>query len=162
MYVPFEELATQSKVWVYQTNRPLNDAEIADITSVVQQFISNWAAHGQPLRASFQVRNRRFFILAADETAQMPTGCSIDKQVALFQALEERYQLGLLERGQVPFVNDTGEVTLVDFRELSQRIQAGEISPETATFNTQPKDLAQLAQSWQQPAKDTWLKRYFS
>jgi hypothetical protein len=49
MYVPFENLPEESKIWVYQSNRKFSDTEFSEIESALQAFLENWAAHGTSL-----------------------------------------------------------------------------------------------------------------
>jgi hypothetical protein len=54
MYVPFENLPEESKIWVYQSNRKFSDTEFSEIESALQAFLENWAAHGTSLVSSYQ------------------------------------------------------------------------------------------------------------
>jgi hypothetical protein len=36
MYVPFENLPEESKIWVYQSNRKFSDTEFSEIESALQ------------------------------------------------------------------------------------------------------------------------------
>jgi hypothetical protein len=55
MYVPFENLPEESKIWVYQSNRKFSDTEFSEIESALQAFLENWAAHGTSLVSSYQL-----------------------------------------------------------------------------------------------------------
>jgi hypothetical protein len=52
MYVPFEDLPEESKIWIYQSNRKFSDAEFSEIETDLQAFLENWAAHGTSLVSS--------------------------------------------------------------------------------------------------------------
>ena len=56
MYVPFETLPEEARIWIYQSNRKFSDEEVAEIETLVQQFLENWAAHGAGLEASYQIK----------------------------------------------------------------------------------------------------------
>ncbi len=49
MYVPFDTLPDESRIWIYQSSRKFQENEIALITNRLEQFIAQWAAHGKPL-----------------------------------------------------------------------------------------------------------------
>jgi hypothetical protein len=38
MYVPFEDLPEESKIWIYQSNRKFSDAEFSEIETDLQPF----------------------------------------------------------------------------------------------------------------------------
>ncbi|HBK83263.1 MAG TPA: ABC transporter ATPase, partial [Flavobacterium sp.] len=85
MYIPFKDLPPHSKVWIYQANRKLTDAEVDEISNATQLFIEQWAAHGTSLEASYLIKYNRFIILAVNQDIQKATGCSIDSSVQFIQ-----------------------------------------------------------------------------
>ncbi|RZJ28459.1 MAG: ABC transporter ATPase, partial [Flavobacterium sp.] len=101
MYVPFEELSEESKIWIYQSNRKFTDQEFDAIDKATRDFVENWAAHGTGLSASYQLKYNRFIILAVDQDMQNATGCSIDDSVRFIQAIEKQYDVDLLDKMNV-------------------------------------------------------------
>jgi hypothetical protein len=55
MYVPFEDLPEDSRIWIYQSNRKFSDAEFSEIETALQSFLEGWAAHGTSLESSYQL-----------------------------------------------------------------------------------------------------------
>jgi hypothetical protein len=53
MYILFENLPVESRIWIYQSNRKFSDDEIIEIEKDLQSFIDEWMSHGTPLEASF-------------------------------------------------------------------------------------------------------------
>jgi hypothetical protein len=45
MFIPFENLPEDSKIWIYQSNRKFSDDEMIDIENDLKTFIENWSAH---------------------------------------------------------------------------------------------------------------------
>jgi hypothetical protein len=39
MYVPFEDLPEDSRIWIYQSNRKFSDAEFSEIETALQSFL---------------------------------------------------------------------------------------------------------------------------
>ena len=90
MYIPYENLPEESKVWIYQSNRKFSDDEVADIDQQLKLFLDNWSAHGTALEASFVIKYNRFIIIAVNQEVQVATGCSIDASVQFIQNLEQK------------------------------------------------------------------------
>ncbi|MEO8533747.1 MAG: ABC transporter ATPase, partial [Flavobacterium sp.] len=44
MYIPFENLPGESRIWIYQSNRKFSDEEFSEIESDLKSFIEGWAA----------------------------------------------------------------------------------------------------------------------
>jgi hypothetical protein len=76
-----KDLNPESKLWLYQTNRPLNSTEITWLNEQLEEFTKQWAAHGNQLKAAGEVLNPYFVALAVDLTHENASGCSIDSSV---------------------------------------------------------------------------------
>ena len=120
MYVPFENLPAESKIWIYQSNRKFTDAEFATIETDLKTFIESWAAHGKSLEASYQLKYNRFIILAVNQEVQAATGCSIDASVEFIQSLEKKYTVDLLDKMNVTFKlgEHIAHKPLIDFKKM--------------------------------------------
>lgn len=160
MYVPFEELPEESRVWIYQSDRKFTDEELAEIESGLQQFVEQWAAHGTGLQASFTTRYNRFIILAVNQEAQGATGCSIDASVHFIQQLEQKYSVNLLDKMNVTFRQ--GEFIthkqLIDFKKMAKEKS---VSGNTIVFNNLVNTVGEFNDYWEVPAAESWHSRFF-
>ena len=101
MYVPFEELKAESRVWVYQANRPFSAEETKTVMTLLRSFCEQWVAHGQPLKASFKIEKNQFVVMAVDEDFHNPSGCSIDSSVGVLRQIHAATGVDLLDRSRV-------------------------------------------------------------
>jgi len=147
MFIPFENIADQARVWIYQSNRPLSSDEVRFISEETQQFIASWTAHNQQLQASFQLLENLFLVLSVDETNSQASGCSIDKSVHFIQYLEEKLNLSFTDRSKIAImVND--ELTLISFNEFKNQLKAGVHTENTMIFNTLAKTKKDIVENW--------------
>ena len=160
MYIPFESLPEESKIWIYQSNRKFSDDEVAVISSDLIIFLNQWSAHGVSLEASFLVKYNRFIILAVNQNIQNPTGCSIDASVQFIQNIEQKYQVDLLDKMNVTFKQ--GEFithkTLLEFKKLAKDKS---VSQNTIVFNNLVNTIEEFSENWEIPASDSWHGRFF-
>lgn len=160
MYVPFDTLPEESRVWIYQSNRKFSDEEISEIDEALKVFIGNWAAHGSGLEASYQIKYNRFIILAVNQDSQAATGCSIDASVHFIQELEKKYDVDLLDKMNVTFKQ--GEhIThkpLIEFRKMAK---AKSVSANTIVFNNLVNTVGEWQDYWEVPAGESWHSRFF-
>lgn len=161
MYISFDELSPQARVWIYQSDRRLNEADISLIEEAAPVFLEKWATHGKPLRSSYRIFHHQFLVIAVEEAVQAASGCSIDSSVAFVQALEKELDVSFTDRSKVAFVLN-GDVYLEALPALKSSIEAGKITAETQTFNNLVSNKQELDERWLLPARETWLKRYFS
>ncbi|RZJ34317.1 MAG: ABC transporter ATPase [Flavobacterium sp.] len=160
MYVSFDTLPDESRIWIYQSNRKLSDEEIAAIEPEVRNFVEQWAAHGQPLEASYQVLHNRFIILAVNPDMQQATGCSIDESVRFIQSLEQRYNIDLLDKMNVTFRigEHIAHKPLAEFKKLAKEKA---VSDKTIVFNNLVNTVGEWAEYWEVPAGESWHSRFF-
>ena len=161
MLVDFNTLPEESKVWIYQANRSFSDAELDEIKAKLNVFVENWAAHGTGLEAGFDMRYKRFIILAVNQDNQSATGCSIDASVHFIQQLEKDYNVDLMDKMNVSYKQ--GEYvaykTLTDFRKMAKEKA---VSKNTIVFNNLVTNIAELNENWEVPASDSWHNRFLS
>ncbi len=160
MHIPFDQLPEHSRLWIYQAARELNESEVSKAETLLKGFTEQWAAHGQGLKASYQILHQRFLILGVDQQHHEPSGCSIDSSVAVIRELEQAFGTSFFERTLIPF-RINGQVEVVPMSQIKEKVAQGELSPETPTFNHLVANKAAWEQGWEVPAKDTWLSRYF-
>ncbi|MCU0446695.1 MAG: hypothetical protein MUE85_17450 [Microscillaceae bacterium] len=160
MYLSFKQMPAQARVWVYQADRPLTEAEKSVIQTQAEDFLQTWTAHQQTLKASYSIFYDRFLVIALDEDYQQASGCSIDASVHFLQKIEQELKLSLLDRSQVAFWE--GEAIRTEkLAHLKQKIAEGVIQADTQVFVNTISNVEQLHNDWQKPARQTWLSRYF-
>lgn len=159
MLIPFDELPDSSRVWIYQANRSFTETELQEISSHLEQFLTAWTAHGANLNASYEIRYKRFIIIALDQEINAATGCSIDASVNFIQKLEKEYNVDLLDKMNVSYKQ--GEYVaykpLLDFRKMAKEKA---VSPNTIVFNNLVNNKAEYLNHWEVPASESWHNRF--
>ncbi|MDT0677360.1 ABC transporter ATPase [Autumnicola musiva] len=159
MLVPFNTLPDSARVWIYQSNRPFTEEEIQEITPTLENFIQQWTAHGAELKASFEIKYRRFIILGLDQQTNAASGCSIDASVHFIQQLEKQYEVDLLDKMNVTYKQ--GEFiaykNLSDFRKMAKEKA---VSSKTIVFNNLVNNKAEYLSDWEVPASESWHNRF--
>jgi beta-galactosidase beta subunit len=160
MYVPFESLPPESRIWIYQSNRKFTDAEMNEIEPATQAFIEEWSAHGTGLEASYLLKYNRFIIFAVNPENRAATGCSIDASVRFIQELEQKYQVDLLDKMNVTFRlgEHVAHKPLIEFKKMAKDKA---VSGNTIVFNNLVNTIEEWNDSWEVPAADSWHSRFF-
>ena len=160
MFVPFESLPQESKIWIYQSNRKFSDQECAEIETDLQAFLQNWSAHGTALEASYQLKYNRFIIIAVNQEVQNATGCSIDASVQFIQNLEKKYDVDLLDKMNVTFKlgEHIAHKSLLDFKKMAKDKA---VTEKTIVFNNLVNTIEDWNTNWEVPASESWHSRFF-
>ena len=160
MYIPFENIPDDGRIWIYQSNRKFSDEEILSIEKKCLDFVENWSAHGTPLEASFITKYNRFIVFVVNQEVQAATGCSIDSSVRFIQDLEKEYSVELLDKMNVTY--KTGEFiafkTLLEFKQLAK---SKSVSENTIVFNNLVNTIEEWQDYWEIPANESWHSRFF-
>lgn len=160
MYVAFDKIEDDARVWIYQADRKLSDTEAEKLENEAKVFTEQWAAHGTGLMASAKVFHHQFLILTVDESQHGASGCSIDSSVAFVRNVEKQYGLNFFDRNKVAFLLDE-EIYLESIQNLKNKIEKGDIASDTLTFNNLVATKGEMKEKWVSPAQNTWLARYF-
>jgi hypothetical protein len=160
MYIPFEDLPVESKIWIYQSNRKFSDEEFAEVEENLKGFIDTWSAHGISLEASYLLKYNRFIILAVNQDVQNATGCSIDASVQFIQDLEKKYNVDLLDKMNVTFKlgDHVAHKTLIDFKKMAKDKA---VTENTIVFNNLVNTIEEWNDNWEVPAGESWHSRFF-
>ena len=159
MLRPFSELPDHSRVWIYQSNRSFTKDELVDISDKLIVFLNNWVAHGLNLEAGFEIKYKRFIIIALDQDKQSVTGCSIDASVKFIQELEILYSVNLMDKMNVSYKQGdyVAYKTLTDFKKMAKDKA---VSKKTIVFNNLVNSVGEYKQFWEVPASESWHSRF--
>ena len=160
MYVPFDELPEDSRIWLYQSNSKFSDEEFSAIELDLQDFLKDWAAHGTSLESSYLLKYNRFIIIAVNQEVQAATGCSIDSSVEFIQSLERKYEVDLLDKMNVTFKQGEhiAHKPLIDFKKM---VKDKSVTANTIVFNNLVNSIQEFNESWEVLAEDSWHSRFF-
>ena len=149
MIIP--ELPNHSRVLIFGSNRLLESHEKEALGQLMDEFVSDWKAHGASITASYTLIHDSILIVAVDESVTPPSGCSIDKVFKLLTA----FQVDFLQRMLIwqPFCNTSKIVTLVEAKEA---LEAKIIDLETMVINSLVSSLGEARERLYIPLKESW------
>lgn len=161
MFVEFNELSDTARVWIYQANRSFTEEEIVEIKEKAEDFITQWTVHGENLKASYELRYKRFLIFALDQEFNVPSGCSIDASVRFIQQLENEYNVDLLDKMNVSYRQGDyiAYKPLSDFKKMAKQRA---VSQNTIVFNNLVTNKEEYQNYWEVPARDSWHARFMN
>jgi hypothetical protein len=152
---------SQSKVWIYQSNRPFASNEVSAINEMLNEFTADWKSHGAPVKAFAQLFFNHFIVLMADETATQVGGCSTDSSVRVIKSMEQQFNVQLLDRQSLAFIVENN-VELVPLAHIVDAVQKDKINGDSLYFNNTILTKEQLLNEWIIPARLSWLAKRVS
>jgi hypothetical protein len=150
------DFADDSKVWVFQGNRPFIEKEQKEIDEQLYQFYIQWQAHGAPVKGWAKLLFNQFIVVMADEAATHVSGCSTDGMMRVIKSLERQYSVNFFDRMTVTFLkNDKTE--MLPFGQVQYALDKGYINENTLTFNNIATTRKELLGNWLVPLKESWM-----
>ena len=159
MYVNFDNLPDNSRVWIYQSNRTFSKIELDSISGDLSEFLSGWTAHNNSLEAGFEIPYNRFIVLGVNQHITQASGCSIDASVRFIQDLEARYEITLLDKMNVTF-KQGDFLVYKPLNEFVKLAKAKSVSKDTIVFNNLVDTKSDYRLFWEVPARDSWHNRF--
>ena len=159
MLINFDSLPANARVWIFQANRVLSNAETELLHKNLSHFCETWEAHGRPLKASFKMWHNLFVILAVDTVHHDTSGCSIDASTRALKEAGMLVNADFFDRSKVAFWINNG-IHFVALHDLKEKYKDGMWSGQTITFNTLANTKAMILDGFETEAEKTWLKRY--
>ncbi|MFT7588399.1 MAG: hypothetical protein ACI959_000607 [Limisphaerales bacterium] len=155
MQVSYNQLAANSRVWIYQADRQLTDSEIAEANQLLQKFSTGWAAHGAPVHANAEVFYKLFLVFFADIDASSISGCSIDSSVQVVKALGDKYGIDFFNRLNVVCKTEDG-LKVIHRSGLEREIELGSIRGDSLMFDNLIQTKEDFESVWEKPLSATW------
>jgi len=159
MIVDFKTMPDDSRIWIYQSNRDFNEFEIGIINDKTISFLDNWQAHGKELECSYSIIDKRFIIIAVNESFNPIGGCSIDFSLQLIKDISNTIGIDLLNRLVVNLKIDN-KIESLSLSDLKNKIKDGDFSPQTIIFNTAINSKSDLLNNFEIDIRSSWLSKF--
>ena len=158
MIVNFKSLKKNSRVWVFQSLDFIDDLLVEEIKEKISIFLNQWKSHQTDFKSSFEIRYNTFIIIAADESS-LVSGCSIDSLINFIKDLENSFELQLLDKLHVKYI-ENGKIITKHLNQFKIYCQSLGKNHNLVVFNNLVKDINELENNWQVDIKNSWHKRY--
>jgi hypothetical protein len=160
MYISFDSLPNNAKIWIYQANRTLTEQETMFVKNFLTENIDVWASHGASLKGGFNILHNRFIVIGVDVDYNNASGCSIDTSSRWIKEINAKFNIDFFDRSLAYLQNDV--LSFLPILGLKKYVESGLIRPETIVFNNQVQQKSEIDSNWKIYAKDSFLARYFN
>ena len=153
----FNRFPGPSKVWIFQSSRMLKPEEINTIDRQLDNFTSQWTAHGKKLDAKAKVIESMFLIVMVNESYSLASGCSIDKIFNLLKEFETQFSITLFDRFKIAYTDQKDQINILSKSDLKKLLSEQPELEEKMFYNNVVKTKDELLQNWKIPIKESWL-----
>tara|TARA_Y100000766_G_scaffold225188_1_gene197882 strand:+ start:1242 stop:1736 length:495 start_codon:yes stop_codon:yes gene_type:complete len=160
MYVNFNDLNKNSKVWVFQSSSEIPELSLENISNDSKDFLDQLNSHGNSLNSSFKLIYNHFLIIAVENIKNEISGCSIDTITRFVKNLELKYNLSFFDRLIVKYKKNNENIKSTSLNEFKTMCKTKMIDDDITVFNNLVKNIYELENIWETNIHNSWLKRF--
>jgi len=154
--VPFDSLPDDARVWVFSAAAELSAPASERLLDAVDEFLSQWNAHGSPLVCAREWRDDRFLAIGVDQSTAGASGCSIDGLFRTLARLEPELGTTMLGGGRVYYRDSEGRVNVATRPAFNQLARDGRVGADTPVFDTSITSASEWRESFERPVRESW------
>lgn len=159
MFVDYNTISEDAKVWVYPSSRKFYPTEIEEIEQKIKTFVENWKAGDENFKASYRFLYHRFIIFVADVSETTITNADIDASVSFILALQETYKIELLDKMNACFKQ--GEfVQYKELKDFKKLVKNKAVTGKTIIFDNLVNNKEDLENFWEISIENSWYNRF--
>lgn len=154
--VAFSSLPDDARVWVFGSADTLSSESETILLAAVDDYLSDWRAHGSPLTVARDWRDRRFLAIAVDQRDENASGCSLDALFRVLRELESRIGTSILGNSRVYFRGNDGTIRSSDRAGFAELAQQGSIGAGSRVFDLSVQTVGEWRARFESDAADSW------
>ena len=159
MFVDYESITDDAKVWIYPSSRKFYKTEIEAIESAIKTFVDDWKKEDDDFKASYKFLYDRFIVFVADDEKSPLTNTAIDASVAFILKLQETYNVQLLDKMNVCFKQ--GEfVQYKELKDFKKLVKNKAVTAKTIIFDNLITNNHDFKNFWEITIEDSWYNRF--
>ncbi|MGK0328366.1 ABC transporter ATPase [Polaribacter sp.] len=159
MFVDYNEISDDAKVWVYPSSRKFYATEIPEIEQKIKTFIEGWKLEDENFKVSYQFLYNRFIVFIADGENSTISNTDIDTSVSFILELQETYKVALLDKMNVCFKQ--GEfVQYKELKDFKKLVKKRAVTAKTIVFDNLITNNNDFKHNWEVPIEESWYNRF--
>lgn len=156
----FNDFSPESRVWIFQCEKPLTNPQIEHASAQLDAFMQQWASHGNALQAAYKWYFGQMAVVVVNESVNAASGCSIDKLTHFFEQIGTEGGANFMNRDIAVLHNQNKSIELYSLHAFKESVASGRILPHTLMLNNAVTQLHEWQNSWIKPVKETWAAKW--
>jgi len=158
MRVRFEEIPETGRIWIFSSEKPLDQNDQSKIREKLEPFLERWKSEGKLFQSGFEIRENRFLIVGGNDTGFSLSGCTMDALQKFISKIGE--ELGSDFTTVPRFCFRSGdEIKVLSQAQFKDEILKGVINKDTIVFDNTIIKVNELQNSFEKRLQDSWHNR---
>lgn len=158
MFIAFDQLPADAKVWIYIADRALNPTESEALIQKIEPFLTRWKSEGKEFQSGYQFLENQILVVAGIANGFALSGCTMD---ALQKTVKKWTDgMGVDFTSMPKFCYRHGStIKTGNMASFKEAVSKGEVLADTIVFDNTLLSLADFKEKFELPASKCWHKR---
>lgn len=153
-------LPDDSKVWIYQAEKKIDEEVSKRIKEALYHFSMQWQSHGKELDSYAHLFHNQFIVLVVDGSS-LPSGCSIDSSVHFITELANKFDINFFDRMTFAYMEQDHVMTIKN-SEFKSAYQSNTINNGTLMFDNLVNNKGDFLEKWIVPLEESWHTKFLN
>lgn len=158
MFIKFQDLPNDAKVWIYIGDRKMTPSEKADLIGKIEPFLSRWKSEGKEFKSSYELLEDQILVVGGVSEGFALSGCTMDALKKTVMKWDETLRLNLTV---IPKFCYRGENSIAcrNQVEFKEDIQKGLVNEKTTVFDNTVLSMEDYRKGFEFPIQKCWHNR---
>lgn len=158
MFIPFEELPEDAKVWIYIADKQLNDEECNALIEKIEPFLGRWKSEGKEFKSGYRFLENQILVVGGTASGFAISGCAMDALLKTVKKWEESIGVDFTTIPKFCYRND-GKIKTGNMAFFKKAVEEGEVLADTIVLDNTIQNLSDYKEKFEVPASKCWHKR---
>lgn len=158
MFIKFQELPNDAKVWIYIGDRKLASNEKAELIGKIEPFLSRWKSEGKEFKSSYEILEDQILVVGGVSEGFALSGCTMDALKKTVEKWDESLQLNFTA---IPKFCYRGPHAIVcrNQAQFKEDIRKGLVTEQTKVFDNTILAMEDYRKGIEFPIQKCWHNR---
>ena len=158
MFVKFEELPNEAKVWIYIGDRKMTPNEKTELIGKIEPFLSRWKSEGKEFKSSYEILEDQILVVGGVSEGFALSGCTMDALKKTVIKWDETLALNFTAIPKFCY-RGKSEIICRSQADFKKDIAAGIVNEESSVFDNTIQAMDTYRAGLEFPIQKCWHNR---
>lgn len=158
MFIKFQDLPNDAKVWIYIGDRKLTLNEKADLIGKIEPFLSRWKSEGKEFKSSYEILEDQILVVGGVSEGFALSGCTMDALKKTVEKWDESLKLNLTVIPKFCY-RGSNEIVCRSQAQFKEDIRRGLVNNQTSVFDNTILAMEDYRKGIEFPIQKCWHNR---
>lgn len=158
MFVKFEDLPNDAKVWIFICDNKLSVSKKEELINKIEPFLSRWKSEGKEFKSSYELLEDQILVVGGVSEGFALSGCTMDALKKTVQKWDETLSQNMTVIPKFCY-RGNGSIVCRNQTEFKADIQKGVVNEKTQVFDNTILSMEDYRKGIEFPIQKCWHHR---